>query len=386
MTGLKASILREVRRLGSRKMYICAMVLVPVLCALFFVSLMQPGLPVKAPVAVVDLDHSTMSRKVTRTLNAIETIDVTRRLESYDKAVDAVRRGEIYGFFVIPANFESDALGGRTPTMEYYSNMTYFVPGTLTFKGFKTVAVTTAGGLVTATLVSAGADPAMVGSLIQPMTVQEHPLGNPWLSYSIYLCPSFIYGVLALMIFLTTAFAITMEIKNGTSPQWLATAHGRISVALVGKLLPHTVVFSIVGLGIISLLWGYCHFPVAGSLWWFALAVVLFVMACQAFALFIVSILPNPRLSFSILALTGILSFSLTGFSFPVQSMYGALAIFSYIIPVRYLFLIYVSDVLNGWSIYFVRLYYVALILFVPIGCTMVWKLKKACLKPVYVE
>ncbi|MDE6130606.1 MAG: ABC transporter permease, partial [Muribaculaceae bacterium] len=70
MTGLKASILREVRRLGSRKMYICAMVLVPVLCALFFVSLMQPGLPVKAPVAVVDLDHSTMSRKVTRTLNA----------------------------------------------------------------------------------------------------------------------------------------------------------------------------------------------------------------------------------------------------------------------------------------------------------------------------
>lgn len=385
MLGLKASILREVRRLGSRRIYICAMVLVPMLCALFFVSLLEPGLPLKTPVAVVDLDHSTMSRKVTRTLTALETIDVSERIESYDKALDRVRAGEIYGFFVIPANFEADALGGRTPTLEYYSNMTYFVPGTLAFKGFKTVAVTTTGGLVTATLVSAGADPAMVGSLIQPMTVQEHPLGNPWLSYSIYLCPSFIYGVLALMIFLTTAFAITMEIKNGTSSQWLATAHGRMSVALVGKLLPHTVIFSVVGLGIMSLLWGYCHFPVAGSLWWMALAVLLFVMACQAMALFVVSVFPNPRLSLSVLSLLGILSFSLTGFSFPVQSMYGALAIFSYAIPVRYLFLIYVSDVLNGWPIYYVRLYYVALILFVPIGCTLAWRLKKACLKPVYV-
>lgn len=385
MLGLKASVIREVHRLGSRKMYLFAMVVVPVLCALFFVSLLGPGLPLKTPVAVVDYDHSTMSRKVTRTLDALETISVAERIESYDKALDRIRTGDIFGFFVIPADFEADALAGRTPTLEYYSNMTYFVPGTLAFKGFKTVAVTTAGGLVTATLVSAGADPAMVGSLIQPMTIQEHTLGNPWLNYSIYLCPSFIYGVLALMIFLTTAFAITMEIKNGTSPQWLATARGRISVALAGKLLPHTLIFSIVGLCIMSLLWRWNHFPAAGSLWWMGVAIVLFVMACQAVAVLVVSLLPNPRLSFSVLSLLGILSFSLTGFSFPVQSMYGALAIFSYVIPVRYLFLIYVSVVLDGWPLYYARLYYVALILFVPVCCALAFRLKKACLNPVYI-
>jgi ABC-2 type transport system permease protein len=354
------------------------MTVVPICMALFFVSLLGEGLPKRVPAAIVDLDHSQTSRQMARSLEAMELIDIKGEFDSYNKAMDAVQRGDIYGFFMIPDDFERDAIGGRGTKLTFYSNLTFYVPGTLVFKGFKTVAVTTTGGLVTATLVSAGADPAMVGSLIQPMTVQEHPLGNPWLSYSIYLCPSFIYGVLALMIFLTTAFAITMEIKNGTSSQWLA-------VALVGKLLPHTVIFSVVGLGIMSLLWGYCHFPVAGSLWWMALAVLLFVMACQAMALFVVSVFPNPRLSLSVLSLLGILSFSLTGFSFPVQSMYGALAIFSYAIPVRYLFLIYVSDVLNGWPIYYVRLYYVALILFVPIGCTLAWRLKKACLKPVYV-
>lgn len=371
--------------MGSRRMYIAAMVFVPVFCALFFVSLLSPGLPLKTPVAVVDLDHSSMSRQVTRSLDASELLDVNEQLESYDKALQSVRRGDIFGFFVIPANFEADALGGRTPTLEYYSNMTYFVPGTLTFKGFKTIAVTTTGGLVSAQLVSVGADPQQVSELIQPMTVQEHPMGNPWLNYSVYLSPSFIFGVLALMIMLVTCFSITIEIKNGTSPAWIGTAGGRISTALAGKLLPQTVIFWVVGLFIISLLWGWCHFPVNGSLAWLCVALLLFVPACQCFAVFVVSLLPNPRLSFSVLSLVGILSFSITGFSFPVQNMYGAIGIFAYLIPVRYFFLIYGNEVLNGWHLYYSRWYFVALMLFVPLGLCLARRLKRACLHPVYV-
>lgn len=376
---------RQWRQMCSRKMYIGAMVAVPVLCALFFVSLMSVGLPLKTPVAMVDLDHSPMSRQVIRNLNAGELIEVTRYDESYDKAMAAVRSGEVFGFFVIPANFESDALGGRTPTLEYYSNMTYFVPGTLSFKGFKTTAVTTAAGVVSAVLVGVGAPSDDVAALIQPMSFQEHPMGNPWMNYSVYLSPSFIAGVIALMIFMTTCFSITMEIKNGTSPQWLQVAGGRMSTALLGKLLPQTVIFWIIGAFSMSLMWGWLHFPANGSMWWMLAAMMLFVIACQMFALLVVSIFPNPRMAFTMLALVGILSFSIAGFSFPVQNMYGGLAIFSYILPVRYYFLIYASEVLNGWPVYYCRWYFLALAAFIPVGCLMVWRLKRALLHPIYV-
>ena len=86
--GLKATISREVGRLASRKIYLFSMVLVPVLMTLFFVSLLGPGLPLKIPSAVVDLDHSQMSRTVTRSLNATELIDITQKLESYDEALE----------------------------------------------------------------------------------------------------------------------------------------------------------------------------------------------------------------------------------------------------------------------------------------------------------
>lgn len=385
MFGFRAGIKREIRRMTSRRMYLCGMVLVPVLIGVFFLSILHKGLPERVPTAVVDLDHSSMSRTVTRSLNAIQYLDITRHCESYDEALVNVRNGSVFGFFVIPANFERDALGGKTPTLEYYSNMTYFVPGTLAFKGFKTVAVATSGGVVKETLVSLGVDPEQVGELVQPVAIDQFPLGNPWMNYAIYLCPSFTMCTFVLMIMLMTAFSVTFEIKEGTSPQWLATADGRVGVAVVSKLLPHTLVYFAVGLLLLWMLFGYSHFPMHSSMWWMVAATFLTVIAAQSAALFICSIIPNPRLSFSVCALFGILAFSFTGFSFPVESMYGFLAVFSWVAPIRYWFLIYINEALNGVDIYYSRYFFVGLLMFPVVASTMLWHLKKALLKPVYV-
>lgn len=384
-TGFLATARRELRRLTSRRIYFCTMIFVPLAVTLFFVSLLGEGLPLKIPSAVVDLDHSTMSRAVTRSLNSTELIDVTQKLESYTDAMESVRRGEIFGFFIIPSNFEADALGGRTPTLEYFSNMTFFVPGTLAYKGFKTVAVGTAGTMVRTTLVSAGADPENVGALIQPLNLDVHPVGNPWTNYSIYLSPSFCAGLLALMIMLVTCFAITTEIKYGTSAEWLATARGRMSVALAGKLLPHFVIWWVVTMCVLSILFGFCHFPLNGSLVALLVAATMFVVASLAMAVIFCCIVPNPRLSLIMSALIGILSFSLAAFSFPVQSMYGFIAILSYLLPVRYFFLIYCNVALNGAEVWYSRFYYLALAIFPLVACLGLSRLRKACLNPVYV-
>ncbi len=383
--GLKATIKREIHRLTSRRIYLFSMVLVPVLMTLFFVNLLGTGLPLKTPAGIVDLDHSPMSRSIIRSINSTELIDITAKLESYDQALEATRRGEIYGFFVIPVNFQSDALGGRTPTLEYFTNMTYFVPGTLAFKGFKTVAVGTTAKLVSSTLISSGADPLTVGSLMQPIAIETHPIGNPWTNYSYYLTPSFLAGLFALMIMLVTAFSITTEIKFGTSVDWLRGANGRISVALAGKLIPQTVIWTVCAMFMLAMLYGFRHFPMNGSMPALTAATVLLVVASQAMGVLFCSIVPNPRLAMSIAALLGILSFSFAGFSFPVQSMYGAIGIFSWLMPVRYYFLIYINEALNGIPLYYSRWYFVALIAF-PFVCSLgVRRLKNACLNPVYV-
>lgn len=382
---LKDSILREIRRMTRYPVYLVMMIVVPIGCALFFISLMHEGLPLKVPTAIVDLDHSTMSRQITRSLSAMELVEIADKEESYSKALAAVRRGDIFGFFVIPENFEKDALGGRTPTLDYYTNMTFFVPGTLSFKGFKTMAMTTSGGVVKETLTSVGLSDGTIGALIQPVNISNHPIGNPWLNYTYYLTPSFSFAALALIIMLMTIFTITIEIKRGTSTDWIATARGNIYGALAGKLIPQSAVFCAVALAIDAILFGFMHFPMNGSMAAIALATVLFVIATQSLGLLITCALPNPRLALSIASLVGILTFSFAGFSFPVEKMYGAIGIFSYIVPVRYWFLIYINQALNGFDVYYVRFCFAALLIFPLIGWVLAPRLRRACLKPVYV-
>lgn len=368
-----------------RRLYV-AMFAVPIFCAIFFVTLMSEGLPLRAPVAVVDLDHSSLSREITRTLRTSELLDVTSQPVDYHEAFRQVRSGEVFGFFLIPVDFQKETLAGNSPTLSLYSNMTYFVPGTLSFKGFKTIAVTTSGGVAMTQLQATGlVSDADIADLLQPVSIQNHPLHNPWLNYSVYLSNSFVPGVLALMVLLMTAYTICDEIKRGTSVEWLRTANGSMIVALFGKLLPQTICWTIIGVFIQSLLYGWCHFPLNNHAGHMIAAVALLVMASQAFSVVICEILPNLRMALSINSLIGILSFSVTGFSFPVQSMYGAIGIFSYIIPLRWYFLIYVDQALNGIPLFYSRWFYVALLAFIAVPFLGLYKLRRRCINPVYV-
>ena len=103
------------------------MVFVPVGFALFFMDLMSEGLPLRAPVAVVDLDDSSLSRRVVRNLSSSELVDVAFRASSYAEALELVKSGKAYGFFIIPRDFMADAVGGRAAELSFYSDLTFFI-------------------------------------------------------------------------------------------------------------------------------------------------------------------------------------------------------------------------------------------------------------------
>lgn len=381
------SLRRGVRMLGRRRAILCIMVGVPVLVTVFFLGLLHEGLPVRTPVAVVDMDHTAMSRGITRHLETNQMLHVTRHCDSYVQAMDQIRRGEIYGFFVIPDRFAADAIGGRTPTLSFYCDVTYFVPGTLVFKGFKTVSVTTSGGLVMAKIAATGALAAVgdPSGLTLPVSMQIHQPGNPWMNYSYYLSSSFIPCALCLIILLITIYTITDEIKQGTSPRWLQTAGGSMLTALTGKLLPQTLIFWILGAFIQGSMYGFCHFPLNCHPLIMLAAMFLTVTATQCLGVFICQLLPNPRLGLSVGALIGILAFSLAGFSFPVANMYEAVAILSYILPIRYYFMIHVTEAVNGAPFYYVRVWMGVLALWPLFIIPLMGRLRRACAHPVYV-
>lgn len=371
--------------LTSRRVYLTLLIAVPLLFTLFFINLMDEGVAVKVPSSVVDLDNSSLSRDVIRNLGSSELVDIVAKDESYHKAMEKVRSGKTYGFFMIPENFQRDAISGRTPTITYYCNLTYFVPGTMMFKGFKTTAVTTAGGLVQTNLVSRGLTENFAMATIQPVVVQQQSPGNPWMNYNYYLTDSFVPGIICLVVALVTAYSICDEIKRRNSRRWLERSGNSVVIALAGKLIPQGIVGVAVGLACQGIMYGFNHFPMNCSVWHMIWAMVLMVFASQAFAVTVCCLITNLRLAVSICSLTGILAFSLAAFSFPVDAMYPPIGIFSYILPVRYYFLIYIDQALNGIPLYYSRYYYIALIIFLLVPLGLLWKLKKRFEAEVYI-
>lgn len=383
-TGVLAIVRRTVIELGSRPMYWFAMLIMPVLLFVFLTSMMDNGLPVRAPAAIVDRDRSAASRKITQTLSGMQMVELVASEESFSSASAAMRRGEIFGFFFIPENFEKDLLAGRTPTVSYYTNMVYYVPGTMLFKNFKTVAVYTKAGMVVQTLQLVGVDEMEAMSIVNPVNITSRPIGNPQLNYAIYLCNSFVPGVLQVMIMLVTCFSVLHEIKRNTSRQWMRMAGGSVYKAVFAKLLPQTLWWWILAMFMEAWLFKYNHYPMNGSWLWITVSQLMYVLACQGFALFISCVIPNLRFALSICALMSILSFSLSAYSFPVQSMYPSVGIFSWLLPARYNVLIYFDQALDGKPLYYSRIWYAAYIVFMIIPFTMMWRLRKRLLNPTY--
>ena len=61
-----------------------------------------------------------MSREVIRQVESVPTFRVTRHYTDQETARHATQAKEIYGYLVIPNQFEADATAGRDATLSYY--------------------------------------------------------------------------------------------------------------------------------------------------------------------------------------------------------------------------------------------------------------------------
>lgn len=383
--GVKAIMLRSAVQIVRRPLMWVGFIILPLFMMLFITSILEKGLPTKIPAAIVDKDGTSLSREITQTLAGMQMVDVRSMPDSYAEARSAMQKGEIYGYFLIPENFQSDLLSGRKPVITFYTNMTYFVPGSLLFKTFKTAAVYTKAGVAVAVVQAVGETAEAVSPILQPVNIQARPIGNPLLNYGIYLSNSFIPAVMELMIMLMTVFSLGQELKYHTSVRLMRMADGSVVRALFAKLLPQTLIWMVMIIFMTAWLYRFNHYPMQGSWFWIMVSEMLFVLATQAFAVFVFGVIPNLRFSLSICALTGILAFSIAAFSFPEQSMYGGLSIFSWLMPVRYNFLIYSDIALNGRDLFYSRVWFAAYIVYLMLPFTVLRRIRKAWLNPVYI-
>lgn len=378
-------MLRELTLLRRNLIYLFCMVVFPILTIFFFTSIMGDGLPTDMPAGVVDLDNTSTSRSLVRRLDAFQMTKVVAHYPSVAEARRAIQRNEIYGFLYIPEGTTEQLLASRQPKISYYYTYTTLAAGALLMKDMKTISTLGSAAVGQTTMRAKGYTDRQIQAVLQPIKIDLHQIANPWSSYNAYLSTVMIPGIIMLFIFLISAYSVGTELKFGTGKEWLEKANGNITIALLGKFLPQTIIWFAIVFGYEYYVFYHLQFPHLGSTWMLVLLGLMQVLASQGFGIFAFGLMPSLRMSMSVCSLWAVLSMSMAGSAFPVMGMDGPLQSLSWLFPLRHYYMIYQISVLNGYPLIEAWFHFVALATFLLLPWFVVKKIKNAMLTYVYI-
>lgn len=377
-------ILRELRILAGRPIYWYCMLATPLFCIIFFTTLMGDGLPQAMPIGVVDEDNTSTSRNILRNLDAFQNSDIEMQYANVTEARRAVQRGDVYGFFYIPKGTTVKANRQESPTISFYTNYSYIVAGSLIYKEMRMMSELASGAAGRKVLFAKGASEGQAMAFLQPIVIDAHPIGNPTLNYSVYISNTIIPGVILLMIFMVTVFSVGDEIKKNTGEELLRLADNNAFVALYGKLIAHAVIWLGVGVTYVLYLYGFLHYPCYCGIPTMLVVMALGVVAALGMGTLMICVLPTPRMGLSFASLWGVISFSISGMSFPVMGMHPSLQSLSVLFPLRHYFLLYVNCALDGHSIINAWPNALALVAFIVLPAFFIIRFKTLMTKVAY--
>lgn len=338
---------RELRIIRQRPIYLLGSVGVVAFCAIFFLTFLKDGLPSDVPIGLVDYDYSSTSRNFCQQLDATQLGKVVH-YDSFAAAREDMNRGKIAAVCVVPVGMNDDIQANRQPKISFYVNGLYFVSGALAWKDLLQMVNLTNGAVQRQAFRARGYNDSQIMGMIRPVDVDVHQIGNVGTNYNYYLSSVLLPGVLEMIVIIVLIYSLGAELKYGTSRHLLQTSGNSIVTALAGKLLVWTLTFSAIGLILILLLFHRLHFPLAGSIWNMFLGIFLMIFASEAIAIFILEMLPVPRLALSIGALYSVLGFSLSGFTLPIEAMPPYIQGLAAAFPLRHYYLFYVQEAIFG--------------------------------------
>lgn len=265
-----------------------------------------------------------------------------------ESARQRVLQGGAVGAVEIPKGFARNILSGESAEVVFYDSGANISTNALSAKGVHTAVTSFGVGVALQRAEMAGAMPDEAMAQIMPIGFSTYGLFNPWLNYAYYVAPCFLAMLLIIAAMLSAIYAVGTELRYGTSVKWLRAANGSLVGAVIGKLVPITLVMWLLVLGAGTLIFGVWGAPMQGSWVVLIVGVVTLIMAYQAVALFIVALTASFRLSLSLGGGYSVLAFTFSGVTFPTIAMLSAVQPFTMLFPYTYFMRLYIDQAVRG--------------------------------------
>ena len=297
----------------------------PVLYGFFYPWPYMKQAVTRVPVAVVDHDHTSLSRQITRFAQADPRIDVRLVTNDEGQAQQALWRGEIEGYAVIPSDLKRNVLRGAPATVAVEANGAYALLNKAVLYGFAEAIGTVSAGIEIRKLQASGQSAPQAMASRSPVNLQMVALFNPTEGYGSYVVPA------AALLILQQTLLMGVAMCVGT---WVEAGKHRAGVGVwSGRLLAFSTVGWLSGLFYFGWIFLVQDFPRGGNPLGALALLAIYVPAICALGALLGLCFRNRERALQVLLFTALPLAFLSGFSWPVEALPEALQALRWLFP-----------------------------------------------------
>lgn len=308
-------------------------------------------------VAVVDNDHTELSRRMITDMNASEYLSVTGCYLSYDEAFLQIEIGKADAIVTIPKNYLRDLTNGKRPELDLKAN------GVNATKGILGTQYATMS--IAHTISQWQAEQGINLPMAKSNAMNFY---NPTLDFRNYMIPALMVVLLILICGFLPALNLVSEKETGTIEAMNVTPVGRFEFVL-SKLIPYWIVGILVVTVGILIGWLVYGLVPEGKILNIYLATILFSLVMSGLGVFIANqsktILQSIFMMFAFIVVFQLMS----GLFTPIASMPQWAQYITYAIPPRYFIEIMRAVYLKGASLADLWIQYLSLTGFAAALC-----------------
>ena len=182
----------------------------------------------RVPVAVVDYDHSNLSRQITRFAQASPRLEVRMVIGDERQARQALWHGEIEGYAILPRNLKRDVLRGNAAVVTVEANGSYALLNKAVLSGFAEAVGTVSAGVEIRKLQVSGQSAQQAQAGRNPVNTQMVALFNPTEGYGSYVVPAVALLIIQQTLLMGVGMLVGLWVETGKHRADAATWLGRI--------------------------------------------------------------------------------------------------------------------------------------------------------------
>ncbi|MFA8299108.1 MAG: ABC transporter permease [Hyphomicrobiales bacterium] len=325
-------IQREFKRIGKSRPLVVLFTVIPIVVFTLICMVYSQELIYELPVAVLDEDHTEMSRTVTRYVDASPTLNVVKSLESISQVESEIASGEFHAVFYIPKGTESEVKTGKQGHVGLYINSGNMLIGKLVYRNGLMAINTLSAGITIKQIEAAGKGESFAKMMANPIPISSRSLYNGSYNYLQYLTPGMLTVLLQMIVMFAGCIAINSEIKKETFGELLKISNSNILKIIVGKMVPYIVLSTVVIVLIVSVLFPIFSIKINGNLLNVYVLIELLVIASLLLG-FGLSTLFKEIMAIDLAFVYNSPAFIFSGFTFPVMGMPWFDQVYAHLIP-----------------------------------------------------